>query len=463
MRRFHYLFFKDIFFLIILIGLSLYAISHFINANYLEVGYSDWVAQAYRIKALDDFGFSSWVHTWSNGISLWRSYQFIPHFLTLGLANILHVEITRAMIIMTIILFVLLRINMYVVLRLLHFRSLTAFIGSILTFDIAQYWLGVSEFSLLFCFTLFPWMIYAWVKYNKGKIQYIYPYLSGVSFYVHPFLGITSFGLMAFSIVLSNRRVFSIQIVVQFFIFLLSSILFWYPLLFKLSYQYVNPHFSTKQFVTHTFEVFYYFGLSIYLLIAFGISILWLFKPLNKGFEWIRILLIFTLSYFFLLLFGYWLELPSFIYQLQYSRGIPLMGICIIIVFAIVIEKLLSQKALVIKGLVSFVLLLSFIEGLWFTSVYTPQPLKFMDDPVSNAYHQNKIDTSESRILSPHVHLSSYYGPTNIKLPNSYMEHLDSNHVAQRLKQLITIDPYVETIPESMIKRLEDYYKISGI
>src|SRR5258708_29926720 len=112
----------DFIFASVLTTISLSLVFFYFRAEYLSAGYPDWMVHAFRIKSLSDFGFLSWTHVWANGISLWKAYQFIPHYLTLGIVQLFHVPIPRAMVIITIILFVLLRFFIYFSLRLLKFK-----------------------------------------------------------------------------------------------------------------------------------------------------------------------------------------------------------------------------------------------------------------------------------------------------------------------------------------------------
>src|SRR5579859_2389391 len=174
---------SDLFFFCLLVSISLLLISFYFNANFLNTGYADWMVHAFRIKFLQSYGLLSWTHEWDNGMNIWKSYQFIPHLLTLGLSTFFHVTIPRAMVLMIIILFVLLRLFIYCILRILHVSSVGSFISALLSFDIAQYWGGVGDFSLLFGFTFFPVVLYLWIQYYQGKLSYIFAYITGLLFY----------------------------------------------------------------------------------------------------------------------------------------------------------------------------------------------------------------------------------------------------------------------------------------
>ncbi|MEK7571967.1 MAG: hypothetical protein AAB553_06870 [Patescibacteria group bacterium] len=461
-KIFKKVFLLDLLFLSLLTTISLALISFYFDAQYLQTGYADWIVQSFRIKLLEDYGFTSWVHAWSNGISIWRSYQFIPHYLTLGIAELLHLEIHRAMVIMTIVQFVGLRLLIYFILRLLSFSPLTAFICAILSFAIGQYWSGIGDYSLLFAFTFFPLIIFAWTKYHQGKIKYVYPYIAGSCFYMHPLLGFSAMGLWVLSVILSEKKIISWPIFIQFLIILATSSLFWFPIVSKLSYFYSNPVFSTQYFLDFAISKYSYYGLSLFLFLALGLSFFWMFKPLPAKLGWAKVLLVFSLIYLTLIIVGVSLDLPGALYQFQYSRGTTLIGIAILFTFAVVVERIIQLKSRVFKGVVVFIFLLSLIEGLWFTSIYSPQPIKKAEDVVAVAHDKQLIDTASARVFTPTIHWSSYLGPADAKYPYSYMEHMDSNQIPQRLSQLMFYHPYFEEAPDATLQRLSDYYKITG-
>lgn len=458
------LFLVDFIFVSLLLLLSIYLISFYFQADTLNTNYPDWMVHAFRIKSLETFGFSSWTHSWSNGISLWRSYQFIPHFIILLILKLFPVTVTKAMVLATIGAFIFLRLAIYTVLRLLKFSPLTALVGGILSFDIAQYWGGVSDYSLLFGFTFFPIIIYFWVQYFQGKLQHLFPYLVGLSFYVHPILGYTSFGLWATSVVFSSKKIFSISHFVQLLIFLTASSIFWVPLVFKTSYLYTSTVFANRYFLNLVISSYKYYGLSFFLLAALALSLIRVFMPIPGKFSWSRVLLIFVVGYFILVILGLKVDLPMALTQLQYTRGVTLIGIGIIFVFAAVLEQIIIVRSLAIKGAFILFLCLVVVEGFWFSSEYSPSGGHDFPEAVST-YIKNKPtkDISSGRVWASTIGLTSYYPPLTTRLPYSYMGQLDSNQISPRISPLILYQPYPDEIPTANMIRLNDYFKISGV
>lgn len=456
--------FLDILYLCGLSLLSAYLISFYFNAQNINVTYPDWLVQAFRVKELQLNGFTSWTHTWSNGINLWKSYQFIPHYLTLEVVNILHIGITRAMIILVIAQFILLRLITYISARVLKFSPTTALAGALATFSISYFWKAVGDYSLLFTFTFYPIMIVFWVNYVSGKLQNFYPFLSGLLFYIHPMLAITSFAMWAVAQLFTNKKILSLRVLLQFALFLAGSALFWSPLIFKNGYSSSSTYLATKEFLQVALDPLPFYGLSISLLCFFFAGLIQQIFPVNKKFSWVKIFYIFVFLYFLLVYIGVNVDLPGFIDQFQYSRAVGLIGIGIIFSILPMTEKILAKNNLLLRTGIATLLTLIVVEGIWITSLYSPSVLKSTADPVSTAKNQLSLRMTQERVWTPTIDLSSYYASSQkIGFPTSYMAHLESNQLPERLDQLITYRPFLNTIPFSEIDRINDYFMLTGV
>lgn len=400
---------------------------------------------------------------WSNGISLWKTYQFVPHALTLLVAKVFGLTITRAMVVMTIALFVFLRLSIYIVLRLLHFSPMTAFICAILSFDISQYWEGVSEFSLLFGFTFFPIILFLWTKYFQGKLQLAYPYIAGLIFIIHPLLGLTSVALWAIALIFSERKIISLSVISQFLIIAAASSLAWYPLLVKTSYAYTNDFYKTRDFLNLILSNVDYYGLSLFLYLCFLCCLIRMFMPVLPKFQWTKILFLFVFLYSLLVVIGTHLDLPQIINQFQFTRGVTFIGIALIFSFAVVVEDMTKISSSAVRGLLLFIFSLAFVEGIWFSSIHSSYPGKQFEEPITAFMKSHPdIDLTQGRIWTPAIDTSSYLVPSNFRLPYSYMPQLESNQIPQRMVQLIMYQPYIGDIPQTSLDRLDDYFRISG-
>lgn len=455
----------DFLFLPILLVLSLFLISFYFGATALNTNYPDWIVHAFRVKQFESYGLASWTHSWANGISLWKSYQFLPHAMTVGVMHLFNLPATQAMVVLTSILFVFIRLSMYVFLRLLQFSPLTSFICAVLSYDIAQYWGGVADYSLMFGFAFFPVYVYLWVKYYEGNIQYIFPYLIGLSFYMHPVLGYSMTGLWLTGIIFSDRKIFSWTHVIQFIIFLAAASLFWFPIVFKQSYSYTSPVFANKYFLNLVISGYKYFGLSLFILFALFLSSIRVFLPIEKKFKWTKVLYIFIVSYFVLILLGLNVDLPKALAQLQFTRAVTIIGLGIIFIFAAVVEDALRIRSTAFKGALLVFLALVIIEGLWLTSIYSPNPTNRDLPEAVSAYDKKHPQNNlyDARIWTSNLGQSGYYASLNARYPYSYMGHLESNQVSPRISPLVLYQPYPDKVPLSNIARLNDYFKITGV
>lgn len=452
----------DCLFIAILLALSTGLLWSYIGANALNTGYEDWMVHAFRVKSLQEFGFTSWTHIWSNGISLWKAYQFVPHYVTLFVSTVFSLEVTRAMVVVIMGQFIALRLIMYAVLRLLKFHPITAFVCAVLSFDIAHYWGAVGDYSLLFGVTLFPFILYLWAKFTEGKLQYIFPYIAGLTFYVHPLLGFTTLALWATTTIFSEKSVLSFSVLTQFVIALISSSLFWLPLVTRDSYMYSSPTFANKEFLQLLLSSYKYYGLSLFVLGAFVISVITSLMPLHNSYKWARILTLFVSAFLLLIIVGTAVDLPRFIAQFQFTRGATFVGIGILFAFAPVIERLMRMRMELVRGLVLFIGFLSLVESVWLTSIYAPYPRKEIKEPISSLLERQDIDLKGARIWSPTIGDTSYSVSSDLKMPYSYMAQLDPNQIPQRLTQLILYQPYLDRVPELNLKRLDNYFRITG-
>lgn len=453
----------DLLFLSLISALSFFLISFYLPAQNINVTYPDWMVQAFRVKELELHGLTSWTHTWSNGINLWKSYQLIPHVITLGVAKLFHLEITRAMVILVITQFILLRILTYVVARLLKFSPFTALVASLMTFSIAYFWKAVGDYTLLFALSFFPLIILLWVKYLEGKIQFIFPYIAGLLFYIHPLLGLTAISLWCFTKFFEGVKVFSWKTFFQFATFLVASAFFWVPIVFRDSYTNSTIYIATKEFMQLTLAPFPYFGLSFCIFICFFIAFFQQFFPISSRYRWVKILVLYVFLYFTLIYTGVHLSLPTFINQFQYTRGVGFLGIAIIFSVLPFVETIQKTNTLAIRGILVAAITVALAEGIWITSNYSPSIQNITIDPVTNFVMNKKIDDTTDRIWTPTIELSSFYGSVYaLHFPISYMAHLESNHLPERLNQLITYRPFLNQIPLSELTRINNYFQLAG-
>lgn len=456
-------FIVDFIFLGAIASIALFLISFYFNANFIDTGYPDWLIQAFRIRMLEEYGPISWTHAWSNGINIWQSYQFIPHLLTVFASNLLSSDTTRTMVIMTIGVFVIVRIEIYLALRIIGLSPYAAFIGAMLSFSITHFWGGINEYSLQFAYLFFPIMILLWTNYLRGRLQFIFPFLIGVSIYIHPILLFYSFTLWIVSLFISNRKVFSVSTLIQFLFILIGASLFLYPYFFRDSYKYSNAQNLSKEFLSLVTRNHQFFGVGIILALVLLASTIVSFMPLEKNSKWVRPLTVFCLTSFSLILLANITELPLLLASFQFPRGVTIIGIALCFLGAFLAQQIVTRKNITWNFFLLLFIGYIFVDSVWSSSVFSSKGLISYEDPLI-LMKQNSKQHFSDRIFTPSYESTSYYFTGKIKLPTSYMSHFDSNQVSPRLIWLGMYAPYanLENSATASMSRIDDYLKTSA-
>jgi hypothetical protein len=452
--------FLDIIFFFSICAFSTFLLRNYLNAEYLNTGYPDWIVHAFRIKILETDGFVSWTHVWANGINMWKAYQFLPHVLTIILQTLTHTDITRTMVLMTVILFVFLHASVYATIRLLAFSPLTALLAAILSIDISQFFGGVGDYSLAFGFAVFPLMLFLWIKFYNGKIQYLFPYLAGISIYMHTLLGVTGACMMFLAILMSDQKVISLKTGIQMFIFLAASSLFWFPVLVKTSFAYSSPFLTDVFFLHQVVAGYKFFGLSLAVLLSFPLALIGIFMQGKKELQWANVLFFFAVAYLCMFFLGINFPLPKAIAQTQFTRGITFVGLSIIYVVVVLFESIYKSKNMILKVLLTISIIPITLESFSIVNLYAPAITDHISDGVS-AYTQQSL--TDGKIWTSSIGPSSYLSPLTYQFPYSYMEHMDSNIISPRISQFLIYGKYPIVVPAANLYRMDDYFKITGV
>lgn len=451
-------FLPDLLFITLLSILSYSLVSFYSNANYINTGYNDWLVQAFRIKLLKEYGFTSWTHFWSNGINIWQSYQPIPHFFTLIISNLLHINITYSMILITITIFILVRLLIYLILRASNFSPFVSFACSILSLSIELYYGSMSDYALQFGIPLILVYVFLWKYYLKGKIRYLFPYLISLSFYIDPVVVFYAGLLWIFGLLFSEKKLISLSVLFEFFVFIIGSSWFFYPIIFKSSYLFSNPYLESLQFLAgETKEP--WLGFSLSLITLFPFIFLNLFIKSKMKINWLKILSVYVLFCLVLLIAGTNIQLPYILSAFQFTRGIPMVAVMLCLTIAPIFSKLTKNS--ILKLFIILFIVISFAESMWINKFYAPNPEINIYDPVS-AYIKLHPQTNNKSFFTPLIDKTSYLAPTTIHLPYSYMGHLDSNFISPRLSGLINYYSGDSEANASSINRIDNYLKVAG-
>lgn len=456
-------FILDLVFLIIICAFSYFLIRFYQDANFIKTGYADWIVHGFRVKSIDQIGFTSWNHMWSNGANIWKGYQFIPHIITLGIVKLFHVGYLRAMVLLTIIFFCLLHIQIYIISRFLGARPIVSFIASIISVSIGQFWGNINDYSLFIGVSFSPLLIFLWVLYQKKKIGIIFPFIVGLSFCIHPILGFYFSMLLIFTYFFSDKKIKSLNFLLEIAVFLAGSSLFWAPLIFKDGYSYTDPEVLSIGFLSQQVKAYGWLGTSLSIIILYLVNWLQIFFDEKIFPRWSKILLVYVLIMFAFIYIGINVSLPPFFYVFQHTRGMGILGIVIILTSIPLLNKILEIKNFIFLGFLLIIFSLAFVESVWIASTYSANPGKYLEDPLQKyvKLHKNS-DILTSRIWAGNIDTTSYISPQTVRISYDYIGHLEPNMIPPRLISLIYYQPYGDYIPPIAMNRISNYFKLTG-
>jgi len=453
----------NLFALAIVVGFCWLLLGYVLKGNIFRTGYADWLIQAFRVKTIAENGLVSWTHIWSNGINIWRTYQFIPHVLTAEIVKLTSLSITQAMVILTFIQFILLRLFIFGVVKSQKLSTTTAAIVACSTLTLGQYWSGVYDYSILFGFTIFPLCVGLWIKYANRQLWLSFPFIIGLLFYIHPLVALFSLALWITGWLFSPESRPRIALgLLEILLFIISSSLFWTQYFTGHNANYSAPFFSSLSFLRQTLADYKFLGLSAALVI---INILtWLTMPtVLKKYPWVKTLQTFSLLSLFAIAVSQHVVLPTFISSTQFSRGSTFVGITIAIAAAPIIEKIIHGTSKFGKYAITLLCVFICIEAIWTSSRFSPAIETEIEDPVIKLIQNHpEKNIAESRVWTPMLDTANYLNASSTRFPVSYMTHSDSNQIAVHLSTILLYNSFQETVPETSLTRIKEYLYVSG-
>jgi len=453
---------SDVVAVVFLTIVSLFIISFYFPAQYLNTGYPDWLVHAYRARALSLWGYTSWNHVWSNGINLWQGYQFLPHVLTAVFASVFNVEIPRMMVLVTIVSFVLLRLFLYGMLRILGIGKVPALLSALWSFAIGQYWSGVNEYTLLFGFTLFPLIVLSFIALVR-RATYLYVFLSAMTIYIHPIFSFYSILLWVCYLLVSDRKIISLSSIVELAVYMGTTSFFWIPVVTKGAYGFTSTFFTQRSFLNLVIANYEWAGLSATLILLAIVGFIRIFTPLREKHTWANMLTVYAAGMSLLVVIGTHIDLPAFMNVFQYTRGITYIGLSIVIITSTVLDALWKSRNLLIRSVIVFCCVIGVTEGIWFASVHAAPGALSLSDPVREAQtNYPEIHLESNRVWTPDIGTSSYLGANFATFPYSYMSHFESNQIPLRLTTLLLYYPFSEKVPSASIRRMDDYFRATA-
>ncbi len=453
-------FFFDVLVIAGLVGFALFLVRHLAHFEYLFAGYQDLMYHAYKIKSIALYGIPSWDHIWSNGINHWKLYQYIPHVLTLGIAMLFHVSITKAMSFAIITLFVFLQVSVYVCLRFLRVSRLSTILAIAVSLTTFGYWGLMGNFGIMFPFLLLPFIGYMWITdVTRKKNSFLLPALAGIAWVFHPILGYTVGALWFFSFVPE----FSSKNIVHFSsrlgVFFLASSPFWFNYLTK-GYTFSNPILSSRDFIQMVVrgDVM---GLGQLFFIVLCLSWVIVIIRTRHIVRWAKILLLYCTLYLFVIYLGMQGYLPRFVLSLQLGRAIQFIVFLLTFVFGIIFDQLFIIQSRFTKTIELCFLAFIMAEIIGMAGVYAPAPLASIVNPVAEYFKVASPPTGS--VLYKDVSEASYFSPQNVRFVTSFNTHLEPHPLAQRLQQIFGNDQAYTGISAKQITLIKSYAYVLGV
>ncbi len=472
------LFLTDFILLSLVIVTGWFLIGYYLRGNYLAVPYQDWIYHAWRIKTLMlHGGMPSWDYIWSNGLNHWVSYHYVQHWLVLILLNVVNLSITKAMLLLTVVIFLGLRILMYVILRFLGIRPVISFLAVILSYVYAQQWVTVGDFSIFVAFILVPFYIFLWINiYSKFRLvsfsrislksrlvaEFVLAGLTGSLWLLHPVVANALGGLFFFSIGMRAIKISWVYFSGLLFVYILGALPFFGPYL-AYGYHVTNPVFLSTSFVRDTIAGDF-FGLSGYFVASIGILWLIIIFMAQKVSGWAKSLASYSTLYLLIIYLASLGYIPKFILQLQISRVIPVLALLLSFAFAGALNGVFKEAKNLSRGIVSVFLVFSVIgisEAIGIATVYTGQPVYRMDDPVSIYFNNNPLP--EGSIYVKNVSKASYFGALGLRFVNSYNEHLLPHPLSLRYSYFMRSEIAYTGIPKAQVDLIDAYSLVLGV
>ncbi len=452
-------------------------IGFYSEGEYLQTSYQDWIYHAWRIKTLTLYHkMPSWGHIWSNGINHWRAYQYLQHWLVFLVVQLFHISITKAMLLITITVFIGLRIFIYLFLRIISIQPIIAFVATVLSFAYDQQWIAIKDFSIFISFLIIPFYFYLWVNIlNKYPLstnvnfrerclaEYSLAFISGSMWILHPVIANVLGGLFFISIGFRAIKIHWSYFLKIVFFYILGAIPFILPYL-SADVYYNNPIFSSSIFLRDTVPG-KYFGLSAYFLTAIGIICLTVLFFSRNVANWTKIIAMYSGLYFLLIYLAQHDYLPSFIAKLQISRGIPALATLIVFAFAGALNGVLSKGRKSISfGATAIILIavaIGITEAVKIDTTFTGQPVHKFNEPVSTYFNEKPLP--QGSIYVKNVSAASYFGKPGLRFVNSYNEHLLPHPLSLRFSSFMRSEIAYTSIPKAQIQSINDYASALGV
>lgn len=436
-------------------------IGHFLTGEYLVTHYADWLYHAFRIRSILTYDFVAWDHIWSNGMNYWHGYQFIPHLFSVILVSITGLSVTKSMIYVTMAVFFIHRICLYLIIRSQGVSRFPALFITLASYAFAQEWGTMKDYSLYIGTIILPICIWIWMKGMQDfRFMIIFAALAGFSFQFHPIVGYSMAFLLFFTLLISFSSIQKKRAYMAFGIFVLASSPFTLAYIVS-GYRFVNPTLESLYFLKLIILEKNY-GLSITLLIFFAFSWIMTFIKTSSIERWPRLLLLYTTLYLLVIVLARNGYMPLFINKLQITRAVIVLGFIIPYIAALHVETIMQKvKSRFFYTIITVILAITLTEAIDVSSAISALPAKTSDNAV--AKYVNLHPDLKGSIFIDDVVSATYFTRPPVRFATSYNQHAEPHPHAQRLGRLLKNDFSFTGISNKQIRLINDYAQVLGI
>lgn len=444
-----------------LLGIGWFLIGYYADFEYLATGYQDWIYHAFRIRSILEHGIVSWDHVWSNGLNYWRAYQYLPHLFVIGVMSVFHLSIGKAMLVTSVVVFLLIRVVLYALLRSFGISPLIALLAAESTYLFPQQWVVLKDYSIFISLLFVYPFLYFWIgSFSDRRHLYVATALSGFFWSIHPVLGYTLGGLLFFSVLFTDRKKEPTALVQMVLLYLLTSAAFTVPYL-TVTYKFVNPIFASSQFLRDTLISDYFgLGLSFIMLFSAGAGALFIFG--HRFPQWSKVLFLYCTLLLLMIRIGQEGYLPSLINQLQITRAIVILAFLLAVCFGVFFSRIASNwKSKFFTSVLLVVVVFFATSSIEVAQIYTGEPVATATNAVAEYFRNRPLPVGE--VYYANVSEASTFAPMGIRFVTSYNEHLQPHPYSTRFHNLVKTDAAYAVITEKQRHLISDYALVLGI
>ena len=447
----------------IVIGLvGWYLVGYYAAFNYLYTGYEDWIYHAFRVKSLQDHGLVAWDHIWSNGIGYWKLYQYVAHYIMLGAVELTGLPITKVLLLSLVVLYIGLRVVLYLTLRLLGVRRVFSILPVIASYTIVQEWGSMQDYSIYIAFIAFPLYLLLWIAtFRDLKWIYVLAAVTGAVWTFHPVLGFNASILLGLLTIFSRLKSDLSKIFRVGAVYFIAAAPF-LTSYFTAGYFFTNPLFKSYIYLT-TSVLAPYGGLSMLYWFLFGITWLLVIWRSQLIPTWTKVLLVYASVYFILIYLGQKDYLPNFLVQFQFSRGITAVAFSLVLVFGVVLQRTLGTiGGLGVKIIGTILIAAGLVHAVDIASrYYVSPPVNEIQNAVAEYFADH--DLPKGSVFTENVSEATYFAPSGVRYVTSYNEHMQPHPYSTRLRVLMNSRLGYTGISQAHLRNIENYATVLGI